>query len=102
MRKNEKYIFNDEPLSIPLLHKITNQPVKNQQTNILDVHFHFDSNLTTEYTAIFEKLNQALKDKFPGYSGTLGENADGEFEKTGAQSTTSLGYRYMINLGYRF
>lgn len=58
MRKNDIYIFNDEPLSIPLLHKITNQPVKIQQTNILDVHFHFDSDLTTEYTAIFEKLNQ--------------------------------------------
>lgn len=62
-----------------------------------------EGNLTdTERELFFEKLNQALKDKFPGYSGTLGENADGEFEKTGAQSTTSLGYRYMINLGYRF
>jgi len=62
-----------------------------------------EGNLTdAERELFFEKLNQALKDKFPGYSGTLGENADGEFEKNGAQSTTSLGYRYMINLGYRF
>jgi len=55
-----------------------------------------------ERQLFFEKLNQALKDKFPGYSGAIGENADGEFEKTGARSTTSLGYRYMVNLGYRF
>jgi hypothetical protein len=49
----------------------------------------------------FEKLNQALKDKFPGYSGTIGDNS-GEFETKGTRSTTSLGFRYMINLGYRF
>lgn len=59
-------------------------------------------NITDEERELFlEKLNQALKDKFPGYSGTVGDN-DGEFEKTGYRSTTSLGYRYMINLGYRF
>lgn len=49
----------------------------------------------------FDKLNEALKDKFPGYSGTVG-NDSGEFQKTGAKSTTSLGYRYMIQIGYRF
>ncbi len=59
-------------------------------------------NLTDEERQLFfEKLNQALKDKFPGYSGTVGDG-DGQFEKTGSRSTTSLGYRYMINLGYRF
>lgn len=61
-----------------------------------------EGNLTDEERQLFfEKLNQALKDKFPGYSGTIGEG-DGEFEKSGAKSTTSLGYRYMINIGYRF
>jgi hypothetical protein len=49
----------------------------------------------------FDKLNEALKDKFPGYSGTVG-NDTGEFQKTGVKSTTSLGYRYMIQIGYRF
>jgi hypothetical protein len=49
----------------------------------------------------FDKLNEALKDKFPGYSGTIG-NDTGEFERTGTKSTTSLGYRYMIQIGYRF
>lgn len=59
-------------------------------------------NITDEERELFlEKLNQALKDKFPGYSGTVGDG-DGEFEKSGYRSTTSLGYRYMINLGYRF
>ena len=59
-------------------------------------------NLTDEERQLFlEKLNQALKDKFPGYSGTVGDG-DGEFEQSGYRSTTSLGYRYMINLGYRF
>ena len=62
-----------------------------------------EGNLTdTERELFFEKLNQALKDKFPGYSGSVGDNADGEFEKNGSVSTTSLGFRYMINVGYRF
>jgi hypothetical protein len=61
-----------------------------------------EGNLTDEERQLFfEKLNQALKDKFPGYSGAVGDG-DGEFEKKGYRSTTSLGYRYMINLGYRF
>lgn len=61
-----------------------------------------NGNLTDEERELFfEKLNQALKDKFPGYSGSLGEN-NGEFEKTGSRSTTSLGFRYMVNVGYRF
>lgn len=54
-----------------------------------------------ERQLFFEKLNQALKDKFPGYSGAFGDG-DNQFEKTGARSTTSIGYRYMINVGYRF
>ena len=62
-----------------------------------------EGNLTDgERELFFEKLNQALKDKFPGYSGSVGDNADGEFEKNGSVSTTSLGFRYMINVGYRF
>lgn len=59
-------------------------------------------NITDEERQLFlEKLNQALKDKFPGYSGSVGDG-NGEFEKKGTRNTTSLGYRYMINLGYRF
>jgi hypothetical protein len=59
-----------------------------------------DTNLSPEDSALFfDKLNAALEEKFPGYEGTLGE---GDFQKKGAKSTTSLGYRYMIQLGYRF
>jgi hypothetical protein len=49
----------------------------------------------------FDKLNEALKDKFPGYSGSVGDS-DGEFQKKGYKSTTSVGYRYLIQVGYRF
>jgi hypothetical protein len=59
-----------------------------------------DTSLSDEDSALFfEKLNAALEAKFPGYDGTLGE---GEFQRKGAKSTTGLGYRYMIQLGYRF
>jgi hypothetical protein len=57
-------------------------------------------NLTDEDRQKFlEKLNEALKDKFPGYDGL---DLDGEFKKDGTVSTTSLGFRYMIQIGYRF
>ncbi len=60
------------------------------------------ANLSTEDRQLFfDKLNEALRDKFPGYSGSIG-NDTGEFQKTGAKSTTSVGYRYMIQVGYRF
>jgi hypothetical protein len=47
----------------------------------------------------FEKLNQALADKLPGYSLVIDE---GEFEKNGTVSSTSFGFRYMLLLGFRF
>lgn len=47
----------------------------------------------------FEKLNEALADKFPGYSHVIDE---GEFKKTGTTNTTSIGYRYMVHIGFRF
>lgn len=47
----------------------------------------------------FEKLNEALEDKFPGYSWAIDE---GEFQTKGSASTTRFGYRCMIHIGYRF
>ena len=47
----------------------------------------------------FEKLNEALADKFPGYSVAVDE---GEFKRKGSTNTTSLGFRYLIQLGFRF
>jgi len=62
------------------------------------------ANLGTNLSAadrekFFEKLNEALTEKFPGYGWTL----DGEgFERTGSANTTSFGYRYMVQIGFRF
>ena len=47
----------------------------------------------------FENLNQALADKFPGYSYVIGEE---EFQKKGSAKTTGFGFRYMIMIGFRF
>jgi hypothetical protein len=59
-----------------------------------------DTNLSAEDSALFfEKLNAALEENFPNYDGTLGE---GDVQKKGAKSTTGLGYRYMVQIGYRF
>ena len=59
-----------------------------------------DTTLSAEDSALFfDKLNAALEAKFPGYDGTLGE---GDFQKKGAKSSTSVGYRYLIQVGYRF
>lgn len=59
-----------------------------------------DTDLSNEDSQLFfEKLNEALSEKFPGYEATIGE---GEFKKTGSRSTASIGYRYVIQIGYRF
>jgi hypothetical protein len=47
----------------------------------------------------FEKLNEALTEKFPGYGWTLG---GGDFEKDGSTNTTSFGYKYVVLIGFRF
>jgi len=47
----------------------------------------------------FELLNEYLSEKFPGYDQVI----DGaEFRTKGTESTTGLGFRYMIMVGYRF
>jgi hypothetical protein len=59
-----------------------------------------DTDLSTEDSQLFfEKINSVLSDKFPGYNATIGE---GEFKKTGSRSVTTLGFRYLIQIGYRF
>jgi len=47
----------------------------------------------------FEKLNEALTEKFPGYVWTLG---GGDFEVDGSTNTTSFGYKYVVQIGLRF
>jgi hypothetical protein len=50
-------------------------------------------------TALFKKINDRLADKIPGYSLVID---DTEYETKGTTNTTSIGFRYMINLGFRF
>jgi hypothetical protein len=47
----------------------------------------------------FQTLNDALKEKFPGYDLVI---EPGEFQKKGSASITTLGFRYMIHIGFRF
>lgn len=49
-------------------------------------------------SALFERINEILEEKFPGYNFAF----DGDFAATGRGNTTSLGYRYVVHLGFRF
>lgn len=65
--------------------------------------YEFSAKVDTELSqedesAIFDKINEILKDKFPGYNYII----DGDFKTSGTAKTTSLGYRYVIHLGFRF
>ena len=48
---------------------------------------------------LFAALNDALAEKFPGYGLVIDE---GEFKSKGVDNTTSFGYRYMMQIGFRF
>jgi hypothetical protein len=60
----------------------------------------FDSDLNTEDELLFfEALNEFLSENIPGYDRIF----DGEdFKKTGTIKTLDLGFRYMVNVGFRF
>ncbi len=47
----------------------------------------------------FQRLNDYLGNKIPGYNSVIDE---GEFKRNGSVKTTTFGFRYMVNLGYRF
>jgi len=48
---------------------------------------------------LFKKINDYLTEKVPGYSLVV----DGEgYEKSGTTNTTTIGYRYMVHLGFFF
>lgn len=60
----------------------------------------FDTSLSAEDEALLlEKLNTMLQDKFPGSDLVL---QGGGFEAKKTTSTGTMGFRYMINLGFRF
>jgi len=47
----------------------------------------------------FQKLNEILADKIPGYDKMIDA---GEFSKTGTYDVKSIGFRYVIRVGFRF
>ena len=52
-----------------------------------------------EENEVYQKVIQAIKDKFPGIEGITGDEG---IEKKGVQSITAVGFRYNISIGYRF
>jgi len=59
-----------------------------------------DTSLSPEDESLFfEELNNFLSEKIPGYDQVID---DVEFKETGSVKTTTLGFRYMIMIGYRF
>jgi len=48
---------------------------------------------------LLKLIHDALADKIPGYSLVID---DLEYEKSGSANTTTFGFRYMINIGFRF
>jgi hypothetical protein len=59
-----------------------------------------NTNLSPDQESLFfEKLNAYLEDKLPGYDLIIDE---GDFGRDGSAKTTTWGFRYMVNLGYRF
>lgn len=48
---------------------------------------------------LFQKINDALAAKIPGYDRII---APGDLKSSGTFKTTSIGYRYLIMIGFRF
>jgi hypothetical protein len=52
-----------------------------------------------EESEFFDKLNEILANKIPGYNMVI---EAGDFSKKGTYSTKTIGFRYLIRVGYRF
>jgi len=52
-----------------------------------------------EDNEIYQKVIEAMKNRFPGIEGITGDEG---IEKKGVQSITAVGFRYNISIGYRF
>ncbi|REH01713.1 hypothetical protein [Flavobacterium aquicola] len=52
-----------------------------------------------ENNDVYQKIIEAIKDKFPGIDGISGDEG---IEKKGVQSITAVGFRYNVSIGYRF
>ena len=67
-------------------------------------HYKFNIKLDNDIEGLdeneaYQKIIEALKDKFPGIGDLTGEKG---IEKKGTQSITAVGFRYNISIGYRF
>jgi hypothetical protein len=67
---------------------------------IYNARVDFDSTLDKNDSALLlQQINDLLSAKIPGFNTII----DGSgFEKSGVANINSLGYRFMINIGYRF
>jgi hypothetical protein len=52
-----------------------------------------------EDNEVYQKVIEAIKNKFPGIDGITGDEG---IEEKGVQSVTAIGFRYNISIGYRF
>jgi hypothetical protein len=52
-----------------------------------------------EDNEVYQKVIEAIKNKFPGIDGITGDEG---IEEKGVQSVTAVGFRYNISIGYRF
>ena len=52
-----------------------------------------------EESELFTALNEKLAEKIPGYSFVI---KPADFEKSGSSNTTSIGFRYLVHVGFRF
>ena len=67
---------------------------------LYNVNAKYDTNLTPEEKEQLQQvINEILKNKFPGMDYVLG---DKELKGNGVLNVTSLGYRYIIHIGFRF
>jgi hypothetical protein len=65
-----------------------------------DVKSKTSSTLDQDESQLFyQQLNEQLKDNIPGYNRFIDGN---EFSQKGSARTGKFGYRYLVNLGYRF
>ena len=59
-----------------------------------------DTDLSPEdESLLFEKISEALSERFPGYTFALD---DVDFKTSGTTNTKGIGFRYTVHLGYRF
>ena len=52
-----------------------------------------------EQSELLKIINEAIQEKVPGYSLVID---DAKFEKEGTTNTTTVGFRYMVHVGFRF